>query len=473
MLLLHFFALGTSLSLAQQVYIPANGTSIRPQCSTVTSEYPSGGITTPNYHFGNFSYTQTETVRTATPAPTRQFPTYALSYASFSRSFPDLAYTTWGNWYPNATVAPQNGTSPYGEASWSALWNDLLLATFSRGIYSTTVSPTPVPTSSLVLPPPLYFGPQDCYSFPSSFMLGVAGAAAQVEGAVADEGRAPTTADVRDQLLSLQGTVIEPYFPNVTADYTAVEHYWLYKQDIARFAAMGIKYYSFSISWARILPFALPGTPVNLQALQHYEDVIDFAISKGVQPVITLLHGDAPLVFFGGANEYLEQLTVRNYFGYFNEGYQNSTFAEAFANYGKIVMAHFADRVPLWVTVNEPQNGCISGPSFDHIIKAHAKLYHFYKEELMGQGRVTMKMSGAPGVPQDPRNELHLAAAAHFNDLTFGSFLNPLVLGQDYPEAFKMTIQDYIPLTEDDLNYLKDTMGNGPPRLHHTHIQKC
>jgi hypothetical protein len=57
------------------------------------------------------------------------------------------------------------------------------------GIYSTTVSPTPVPTSELILPPTDPFGPTDCYNFPDDFILGVAGAAAQVEGAAAMEGK--------------------------------------------------------------------------------------------------------------------------------------------------------------------------------------------------------------------------------------------------------------------------------------------
>jgi len=57
------------------------------------------------------------------------------------------------------------------------------------GVYSTTVSPTPVPTSELVLPPQNYFGPTDCYDFPSDFVFGVAGSAGQIEGAAAREGR--------------------------------------------------------------------------------------------------------------------------------------------------------------------------------------------------------------------------------------------------------------------------------------------
>lgn len=64
-------------------------------------------------------------------------------------------------------------------------------------------------------------------------------------------------------------------------DYATNENYYLYKQDIMRFAVMGVKYYSFSISWARILPFELPGTPVNSDGLNlglDCPDVLKMAI---------------------------------------------------------------------------------------------------------------------------------------------------------------------------------------------------
>lgn len=58
--------------------------------------------------------------------------------------------------------------------------------------------------------------------------------------------------------------------------------------DIARIAALGVPYYSFSISWSRILPFGKG--PVNELALQHYEDLIDTCLEYGVQPAVTLFH---------------------------------------------------------------------------------------------------------------------------------------------------------------------------------------
>lgn len=159
----------------------------------------------------------------------------------------------------------------------------------TTGSYSTTVSPTPVPSKELVLPPKDYFGPTDCYDFPNDFVFGVAGSAAQIEGAVALEGRTPT----------LQEILVTGDKPK---NYVTNENYFLYKQDIERLAAMGVEYYSFTIPWSRILPFVLPGTPVNKQAIDHYNDLIDTVLDAGMKPIVTMLHFDSPLMFVANDN---------------------------------------------------------------------------------------------------------------------------------------------------------------------------
>lgn len=422
-------------ALAQQVYISANGPVTRSQCSAQTAS--------PSYAFSQFSYTQTETVRTATSVQPECTSTYAPPYESLSHLVPSLTTTTWGNWYPNQTQRAANNSDPYGPAAWSSLWEVAKIANFTtRGLYSTTVQPTPVPSSDLVLPPPNYFGPQDCYNFPEDFMFGVAGSASQIEGAIADEGRAPTLMEVGFQ----SGVMANDYVTN--------ENYYLYKQDIERLASMGVKHYSFSIAWTRILPFTFPGTPVNKQGLDHYDDLINFVLQKGMIPSVTLFHFDTPFAIF---KNNLTSLKERPLIGYVNGGYQMDGFEDAFVNYGKIVMTHYADRVPVWYTFNEPLLYSTNGKSVDAVVKAHARLYHFYREEIKGTGKISLKFNDNFGVPRDPNNTDHLNATNHFNDFQLATFCNPIFLGKDYPEAFKMTIPDYVPLTEEDLKYINGT----------------
>lgn len=182
---LHILLASGTVAVAQQVYIPFAGPSSRPQCPG-NSIYATA---LPSYSFRQFSFTQTETVRTATsrPSPTTTT-TYAPPYASLSHFVPGLATTRWGNWEPGSNATATDVGVPYGNASWSALWDAVPFVNFTRGIYSTTVSPTPVPSSELILPPPEVFAPEGYYSFPADFMLGVAASAVQIEGAIADEG---------------------------------------------------------------------------------------------------------------------------------------------------------------------------------------------------------------------------------------------------------------------------------------------
>lgn len=424
--------------IAQQVFVPANGSTPRPQCQDCKNSTQQ-----PTYAFTPFSYTLTTTVRyaTAVPSPTTT-PTYAAAPESLTTLVPSLSYTTWGKWNPNATTTATDTNDPYGNAAWTALWEYANPPNFTEtGIFSTTVSPTPVPTEELALPPRDYFGPSDCYNFPEGFAFGVSSSASQIEGATAEEGKTPSLMDllVRDDR---------------PKDYVTNEHYYYYKQDIERVAAMGAKHFSFSIAWTRILPFAVPGTPVNQQGIDHYNDVINYILEKGMIPEVTLLHFDTPLQFFG-AN--LSTIADRPDIGYVNGGYQNETFADAFVHYAKVAMTHYADRVPVWFTFNEPLLYSDNGKSVDNVIKAHARVYRFYKEELKGTGKIAIKFNNNFGVPRDPDSEADVYAANHFNSFQLGPFCNPIFLGQDYPESYKQTIHDYVPLTEEDLKYIGGT----------------
>lgn len=448
---LFLFLSCSAVALAQQVYISADGPTQRSQCSA--SQTAAALSATPTYTFSNFSFTQTETVRVATSVKYAAITTYALPYGSISHLVPNLTTTTWANWDPNATATATDAGDPYGQSAWSALWEHASIPSFTfRGLYSTTVSPTPVPTSELVLPPPEYFGPQDCYSFPEDFMFGVAGSSSQIEGAIADEGRSPTLMEI----------LIQPGDEGST-DYVTNENYYLYKQDIERLAAMGVKYYSFSIPWTRILPFVFEDTPVNKQGLDHYDDLINFVLEKGMVPTITLLHFDSPLQFYGNN---LSTAADPPLLGYVDGAYQNETFEDAFVNYGKIVMTHFADRVPVWFTFNEPLLYCNNGKSVNTVVKSHARLYHFYHDEINGTGKVGIKFNDNFGVPRDPQNASDVEAANHFNDLQLATFSNPIFLGKDYPEALKITVPDYVPLSDEDLEYIGGTSGKNEVHAH-------
>jgi len=60
----------------------------------------------------------------------------------------------------------------------------------------------------------------------------------------------------------------------------------------------GATNYRFSISWSRLFPGGKMDVneQANLEAVNHYNDVIDNLIDRGVTPVVTLYHFDLPQV---------------------------------------------------------------------------------------------------------------------------------------------------------------------------------
>uniref|UniRef100_A0A060T4D0 ARAD1B02354p n=1 Tax=Blastobotrys adeninivorans TaxID=409370 RepID=A0A060T4D0_BLAAD len=384
---------------------------------TVGNDVTSRAPANPTYKHSSFAYTQSTTVRYAVPVPTpASTTTYAKNYEALKHLIGDVSTSSWGNWYPDATSTPTDTDDRFGQAAFSSMWESANLANFTRGIYSATVSPTPIPSSELVLPPsdPFYFN--DNLTFPKDFMLGVAGSAAQIEGAIADEGRTPSVLDIPQA----QGSAL---------DYVTNENYYLYKQDIARLAAMGVKYYSFTIPWSRILPFVLPGTPVNQAGLDHYDDLINTVLEYGMLPMVTLTHFDTPLMFASGKKP-------GHLLSSINGAYYNETWPEAFINYGKIVMTHFADRVPVWVTVNEPNVSLGTAQGAKNVVLAHAELYKFYHNEIKGKGKVGIKFGYNFGVPLDPQNSTHLEAVQRFHDFEITPYANPIFLGQNQADSW-------------------------------------
>lgn len=394
-------------------------------------------IITSSVAYGSFSFTQVTTNRYATPLPSPLILSsqYAPHFNSASTLLPaNITYTAY-SLNPNAT-ATQDGQ--YGQSAYAAMWENFTFSTHPP--FTTTVTPTPVPTSELIFPPALYNPPQiesHMSHLPEDFIWGVAGSAWQSEGGLQVEGRGPCFFDA-------VGAVSGPGLPgwtepNVTYNDSNVAnmHYLLYKQDIARLAAVGIPHYSFSISWSRVVPFGVAGSPVNTEALDHYDDVINTCLEYGITPMVTLLHVDAPV-----------GLTA-----------SNESTREHFLYYAKVVMTRYADRVPLWITINEPNNPVFYRYSaLTDILLQHADVYHWYKDVLQGTGQVSLKLVNLAAMPRDITNDADIEAALRYQDFDLGIMSNPMFLGQQYPESVLTTTGlNMTALTANELAYLNGT----------------
>ena len=115
---------------------------------------------------------------------------------------------------------------------------------------------------------------------PPSFTLGVAAAAFQIEGAVADGGRGPSGWDA---FAEKPGTIMDGHSPAVACD-----HYNRLPEDVALLQELGVDSYRFSLSWPRIQPDGRGA--FNKEGLDFYDRLLDQLLAAGVSPMATLYH---------------------------------------------------------------------------------------------------------------------------------------------------------------------------------------
>ncbi|KAK7179022.1 beta-glucosidase [Paraphaeosphaeria sporulosa] len=381
----------------------------------------------------------------------------AGAQSSLSQNAPYMAST------PATASQTSSGPSPLVtqvQVSVDDLW-DLYVGPVSTFSINTTVQPTPIPSSSLIPPPPLYYpsfptGQQvplqvknESWKFPKNFWYGVAGAAYQIEGAAKAEGRAPSIWDV------LSHRVPNYVVTNETGD-VANNNYYQYKEDIARIAALGLNTYSFSLSWSRILPFG--SGPINEQALAHYDDVIDTCIEYGVIPQATLYHWDLPLA-------------LQNTYG----GWLSPDIVEDFTNYARIVFERYHTKVHHWFTINEPIVFCGFYPlpknyfkqtiipdvrqkfyCGHHALLAHAAAYHVGKS-LNSSLSISLKHNGGYKIQRTNSSEDALAVDRAW-DFQEGWFSDPVFLGGDYPRYLKEYVETFLdPFTDEQKAQINGT----------------
>lgn len=192
---------------------------------------------------------------------------------------------------------------------------------------------------------------------PAGFEVGVSTAAFQIEGAVRDDGREPST---WDEFMAQPGRIADGSDASVTAD-----HYHRYKEDVGLMKELGVDSYRFSLGWPRIQP---GGTgPANKAGLAFYDKLLDELLAAGIKPMVTLFHWDMP-----------EPLQHKG-------GWMTRDTAYRFADFALLAGEAFGDRVDKWVTINEPTTVTLNGYAlgvhapgatlmFDALLAAHHQL---------------------------------------------------------------------------------------------------
>ncbi|MBE6880594.1 MAG: beta-glucosidase [Ruminococcaceae bacterium] len=164
-------------------------------------------------------------------------------------------------------------------------------------------------------------------AFDKNFIWGAATASYQIEGAANEDGK---SLNIWDTFCEIPGKVYNGHSGAVGCD-----HYHRVDEDVALMKEIGIKAYRFSLSWSRIIPDGIG--EVNAAGVAFYNHLINKLLENGITPYITLYHWDLP------------------YCLYLRGGWMNPEISDRYANYAKVVIEAFSDRVKSFITFNEPE----------------------------------------------------------------------------------------------------------------------
>ncbi|HOP94984.1 MAG: GH1 family beta-glucosidase [Dictyoglomaceae bacterium] len=256
--------------------------------------------------------------------------------------------------------------------------------------------------------------------FPKDFLWGTATASYQIEGAAYEDGKGES---IWDRFSHTPGTI----YQNQTGD-VASDHYHHWEEDVELMSFMGLKSYRFSISWPRIFPEGKGS--VNPKGVAFYENLVEALLSKGIKPAITLYHWDLP--------QALED----------KGGWLNRDTSKYFAEYANFMFDKFGDRVPIWITLNEPWVNAFIGYAFGahapgkrdmkgafiashNFLLAHGLAVQSYRQKNY-KGEIGITLNFSPVYPATEKEE-DLKAARLQDAFSNRLFLDPIFF-RKYPE---------------------------------------
>ncbi|CAH0717633.1 unnamed protein product, partial [Brenthis ino] len=271
--------------------------------------------------------------------------------------------------------------------------------------------------------------------FPPGFKFGAATSAYQIEGAwnVSDKGE-----NIWDRSIHDNSSIIA----DGSSGDVACNSYYLWKEDIHMAHELGLHFYRFSISWTRILPTGFLNK-VSKDGVKYYNKLIDGLIRKGIEPLVTLYHFDLPL-------------SIQNL-----GGWANPLIADWFADYARIVFSLYADRVKMWITINEPLFVC------DHVYNAgelvplikekergsficnknlliaHAKAWRIYEENFKQKYHGKVSIANNP-MWLEPISEQDEELAELAREFSTGRYSHPIYSNEGgWPEPVQELMAEY------------------------------
>ncbi|MFI6076464.1 GH1 family beta-glucosidase [Actinoplanes sp. NPDC051343] len=273
--------------------------------------------------------------------------------------------------------------------------------------------------------------------FPDGFLWGAATAAYQIEGAVSEDGRGPS---IWDTFSHTPGAVLRGDTGDIACD-----HYHRWPADLDLLSSLGVNSYRFSVAWPRVLPTG--DGDVNIKGLDFYDRLTDGLLERGITPMVTLYHWDLP-----------QGLQDRG-------GWASRDTAFRFADYVQVVHQRLADRVPYWLTLNEPYCSAFVGhldgthapglrdervavTALHHLLLGHGLAVQALRAGgVTGQVGITCNLTSVRAASTDPADE---EAARRLDLHENRMFLDPLFRGE-YPLDAVAQYGDLDFVRDDDL----------------------
>ncbi len=235
------------------------------------------------------------------------------------------------------------------------------------------------------------------FKLKEGLLLGTATSATQIEGGDENNNWAR---------FAKEGKVKDGTTPTRAAD-----HYVRFREDIDLMADMGMQIYRFGIEWSRIEPGR---GRYDKGAIAHYRELIEYMVSKGIKPLLTIHHFTNPLWF--------EDMGA----------FENDESPSIFLSLVKKVVEAYGDIVSEYITINEPNvyatNSLLWGMwppekksmsalinAFSNMTEAHILAYEYIHKARREMGYEDTKVSFANHLrvfaPENPKNPLHKACA--------------------------------------------------------------
>lgn len=124
----------------------------------------------------------------------------------------------------------------------------------------------------------------------------------------------------------------------------ASDSYNRWEEDVKALEYLGVRSYSFSLSWPRLFPDGNARGQPNTATVKHYSYLIERLLEKKIEPIVTLHHWDLPQV-------------LQEDYG----GWKNETMVELFEEYATFCFHTFGSRVRYWLTMHNPYLVAVQG----------------------------------------------------------------------------------------------------------------